>query len=111
MSLDKRKQYRVDLNEDIMFARRSRHPFCYYGGTTLNYSLGGLCFQSRYEAVPGDNLCVRMIGRHLQSFTSLEELTCIAEVRWCTPVGSPDKPAYRIGLHYHGNLIPPLFKP
>lgn len=111
MSSEKRKEDRTDLSEDIMFSRRSVHPFCYYGGSTLNYSDGGLCFQSRYQVIPGDNLCVRMIGRHLQSFTSLDELTCIAEVRWCTPVGSPDHPAYRIGLHYHGNLIPPLFKP
>ncbi len=111
MSGDKRKDGRVRLAEDIMFAKRSDHPFCYYGATTINYSPGGLCFQSRYQALPGDNLCVRMIGRHLQSFSSLEELTCIAEVRWCSQIGSPDTPAYKIGLHYHGNLIPPLFRP
>jgi hypothetical protein len=111
VSSDKRKEDRIDISEDIMFARRSEHPFCYYGGSTLNYSPGGLCFQSRYQAIPGDNLCVRMIGRHLQTYSSLEELTCIAEVRWCTPVGSSDNPAYRIGLNYHGSQIPPLFKP
>ena len=111
MNSEKRRDNRIDVQEDIMFASRSVHPFCYYGGTTLNYSLGGLCFQSRYEAIPGDNLCVRMIGRHLQSFNSLEELTCLAEVRWCTPVGPLEHQAYRIGLHYHGDLIPPLFKP
>ncbi|NNF48002.1 MAG: PilZ domain-containing protein [Desulfofustis sp.] len=111
MGSEKRNEERLDILEDIMFASRSAHPFCYYGGTTLNYSLRGLCVQSRYQAIPGDNLCVRMIGRHLQSFTSLEELTCIAEVRWCTPVGPTDQQTYRIGLHYHGNLIPPLFKP
>jgi hypothetical protein len=38
-------------------------------------------------------------------------LTCIGEVRWCTPVGTRDQLSYRIGLNYHGNLIPPLFKP
>jgi hypothetical protein len=109
--IEKRKDDRIALGEDIMFARRSVHQFCYYGGTTLNYSLGGLCFQSRYEVNPGDKLCVRMIGRHLQSFATLEELTCTAEVRWCTSAGSPDRPAYRIGLHYNGEVIPPLFRP
>ncbi len=111
MSDNNRKNDRLEHSEEIMFAQRSVHPFCYYGGTTLNYSLGGLCFQSRYEVNPGDNLCLRMIGRHLQSFTSLDELTCIAEVRWCEPLGSVGSPAYRIGLRYHANLIPPLFKP
>lgn len=107
----KRLDDRVELTEDIMFARRSDHPFCYFGGSTINHSTGGLCFQSRYEVVPGENLCLRMIGRHLQSFSSLDDLTCVAEVRWCKSVGSAESPAYRIGLHYHGNLIPPLFKP
>lgn len=111
MSGEKRNEHRQELAEDIMFARRTVHPFCYYGGSTLNYSSQGMCMQSSYEVVPGDTLCVRMIGRHLQSFTSLEELTCIAEVRWCTQIGTPEKPAYRIGLHYHGNLISPLFIP
>ena len=111
MSDEKRKDERIDVSEDIMFARRSEHPFCYYGASTLNYSLSGLCFESRYEAFPGDNLCVRMIGQHLQSFRSLEELTCLAEVRWCTRVGTKETPTYRIGLNYHGNLIPPLFRP
>lgn len=111
MSGEKRSESRTELAEDIMFARRSVHPFCYYGGSTLNYSFGGMCFQSGYEVVPGDTLCLRMIGRHLQSFTSLEELTCIAEVRWCKQVGTPAKPVYQIGLHYHGNLISPLFTP
>ena len=111
MGEEKRSDGRVAHTENIMFARRSEHPFCYFGGTTINYSLGGLCFESRYEVIPGDNLCLRMIGRHLQSFTSLDELTCIAEVRWCKSVGSAESPTFRIGLHYHGNLIPPLFKP
>lgn len=111
MSDEKRLDARIKLTEDIMFSKRSAHPFCYYGGTTINFSLAGLCLESRYEVVPGDKLCLRMIGRHLESFTSLDELTCLAEVRWCKSVGTADSPAYRIGLHYHGNLIPPLFKP
>lgn len=111
MSNDKRKFSRVRYDEDIMFARRSVHPFSYFGGTTINYSLGGMCFQSRYEVVPGDTLCLRMIGGHLQSFSSLDELTCMAEVKWCEPIGSPENPAFRIGLKYNGNLIPPLYIP
>lgn len=111
MTVDKRKTGRLEFTEDIMFAQRSAHAFLYYGGTTLNCSLTGLCFESRYEVVPGDNLCLRMIGTHLQSFTSLDELTCFAEVIWCEPVGSAESPVYRIGLQYHGNLVPPLFKP
>ena len=111
MTAENRKNNRLELTEDIMFARRSLHPFCYYGGATLNYSPTGMCFQSQYEVVPGDNLCLRMIGRHLQSFTTLDELTCMAEVKWCESVGSSDKPTYRIGLHYHGDFVPPLFIP
>ena len=94
-----------------MFSRRSTHAYCYYGGSTLNYSSGGMCFLSRYELVPGDNLCVKMIGRHLQSFSSLDELTCMAEVKWCEPVESNENPAFRIGLCYHGHLVPPNFRP
>ena len=111
MTDDKRKTKRLELSEDIMFSNRSVHPFCYYGGTALNISVEGLCFQSRYEAVPGDNLCLRMIGTHLQSFNSLDELTCIATVRWCKSVGSPVQPAYQVGLQYLGDIVPKLFKP
>lgn len=111
MNSDNRKDNRFDIHEDIMFSRRSVHPYCYYGGTALNYSLGGMCLESRYRAEPGDRLCIRMIGTHLQTFSTLDELTCIAEVRWCKQVGPPDKAQYRIGLHYNGELVPPLFKP
>lgn len=111
MNTEKRKEDRIQCTEEIMFSRRSVHPFSYYGGTTINHSLGGMCLQSRYQVVPGDRLCLRMIGSHLQSFSSLDELTCMAEVKWCKVEGSPEKPVYRIGLHYHGDIIPPLFKP
>ena len=111
MAADNRTSKRIDIEEEIMFSHRSTHPFCYYGGATLNHSPGGMCLQSKYEAHPGDRLCLRLIGNHLQTFTSLDELTCIAEVRWCETTGTPDQPVYRIGLHYHGNLVPPLFKP
>jgi hypothetical protein len=111
MKSENRKDRRIDIHEDIMFARRSAHPYCYYGATALNYSLSGMCFTSRYQVEPGVKLCLRMIGKHLQTFSSLDELTCIAEVRWCNQTGPPDKPNYHIGLHYMDELIPPLFKP
>jgi len=111
MGTDNRKDRRVDTHEDIMFSHRSAHPFCYYGAVTLNHSSAGMCVESRYEAQPGDLLCLRLIGHHLQSFKTLDDLTCIAEVKWCETIGTPEKPAFRIGMHYHGDLVPPLFKP
>lgn len=111
MPSDNRKHRRVGIHEDIMFALRSVHPYCYYGGTAVNCSTGGMCFQSRYQAHPGDRVCVRMIGRRLQTFTSLDELTCIGEVRWCRAAGPPDKRYYCIGVHYQDDLAPALFKP
>lgn len=111
MAADNRKDPRIDIHEDIMFSHRVIHPFCYYGGKALNHSPGGICLQSHYGVHPGDSLCLRLIGNHLQAFTSLDELTCIAEVRWCETIGTPERPSYRIGLHYHGDLVPPLFRP
>lgn len=104
-----KERFRVD--EDIMFARRSVHAYCYFGAKTLDYSEGGMCFMSRYQVEPGDNICLRMIGRHLQSFSSLDDLTCMAEVKWCEPVGTEKEPGYRIGLRYMGDSLSPLFTP
>jgi len=111
MAADNRTDRRVETHDDIMFSQRSVHPFRYYGAVTLNHSADGMCVESRYPVQPGDHLCLRLIGHHLQSFTSLDELTCIAEVKWCETVGTPEKPAFRIGLRYHGGMVPPLFKP
>ena len=111
MNDDKRSAARVAFSEDIMFARHSSHPYCYYGGTTIDCSPGGLCIQSRYEAVPGDNLSLRLIGNRLESFSSVDELSGSGEVRWCKPAGSEESPVYRIGLRYHGTAISALFKP
>ena len=79
---DKRKYNRFELAEDVMFAYQLTNPYCYYGGSTINYSMTGICLASRYEVVSGDSLCLRMIGSQLQSCTSVDGLTCMAEVKW-----------------------------
>jgi hypothetical protein len=107
---NKRKYNRFELAEDVMFARQLTNPYCYYGGSTINYSMDGICLTSRYEVAFGDNLCLRMIGDHLQSCTSVDGLTCMAEVKWCLSVNSSLEPAYHIGLNYLGQ-VPDLFKP
>ena len=107
---NKRKHDRIQLTEDVMFANQLMHPFCYYGGSIINYSKSGVCLSSRYEVACGDQLCLRMIGNQLQSCTSIDDLTCVAEVKWCQPVNLTREPKYRIGLHYSGH-VPVRFKP
>lgn len=107
---DKRKYDRFKLTEDLMYANQLTHPYCYYGSKTLNYSVGGICLSSRYEVESGDTLCLRMIGGHLHSCTSVDGLTCKAEVKWCRPVSLTPEPEYQIGLHYLGK-VPKLFRP
>jgi len=106
----KRKHNRFLLAEDLMFAHQLTHPYCYYGGTTINYSMQGICIASRYEVASGDTLCLRMIGNYLQFCTSIDDLTCMAEVIWCQPVALSQEPEYQIGLYYLGQ-VSPLFKP
>jgi hypothetical protein len=108
---DQRIYKRFELEEEIMFARQLIHPNCYYGGTAINYSMGGICVVSRYEVVPGDDLRLRIIGRHLHSSTSLDNLTCMTEVKWCHSVGSAEQPSFLTGLQYFGDKIPSFFKP
>lgn len=98
------------MTEDLMFAHQMTHPYCYYGSTSINYSIHGMCLTSRYEVESGDTLCLRMIGNHLQSCSSVGGLTCMAEVKWCRSVTSSDEPEYQIGLTYLGK-VPALFKP
>ncbi|OEU47687.1 MAG: hypothetical protein BA862_00010 [Desulfobulbaceae bacterium S3730MH12] len=108
--INKRKNGRFELAEDVMFADQLTHPYCYFGGSTINYSMSGICLVSRYEVISGDQLCIRIIGDHLHSCTSVDDLTCMAEVRWCRPICESREPAYHIGLHYLGQ-VPALFKP
>jgi hypothetical protein len=107
---NKRKNKRFELAEDVMFAHQLTNPYCYYGGSTINYSMDGICLTSRYEVEFGDNLCLRMIGDHLQSSTSIDGLTCMAEVKWCQSISRPPEPKYHIGLNYVGQ-VPDLFRP
>lgn len=107
---NKRKHDRIELTEDVMFANQLMHPFCYYGGSIINYSKSGVCVSSRYEVTCGDRLCLRMIGNHLHSFTSIDDLTCEAEVKWCQSISLNREPTYLIGLHYSGH-VPVKFKP
>ena len=64
---NKRKYNRFELAENVMFAHQLTNPYCYYGSSTINYSMDGICLTSRYEVTFGDNLCLRMIGDHLQA--------------------------------------------
>ena len=107
---NKRKYSRFELAEDVMFAHQLTNPYCYYGGATINYSMDGICLASRYKVVSGDSLCLRMIGGHLQSCTSVDGLTCMAEVKWCQYISRSQEPEYHIGLNYIGQ-VPALFKP
>ncbi len=107
---NKRQHKRFELAEDVMFADQLTNPYCYYGSSTINYSMDGICLTSRYEVAFGDSLCLRMIGSHLQSCTSVDGLTCMAEVKWCQSISSSREPAYHIGLNYLGQ-VPDLFKP
>jgi hypothetical protein len=70
----------------------------------------GICLSSRYKVVSGDTLCLRMIGKHLHSCTSVDHLTCMAEVKWCRSVASSQEPEYHTGLHYLGQ-VPDVFSP
>ena len=106
----KRQYERFALAEDVMFAYQLTNPYCYYGSQTINCSMDGICLTSRYEVAFGDSLCLRMIGSHLQSCTSVDGLTCMAEVKWCQSISSSREPAYHIGLNYLGQ-VPDLFKP
>lgn len=108
---DKRAYDRFKLDKDIMFANHDSHPYCYYGGATINYSMSGICLISRYEVIPGDSLRLRIIGEHLNSSTSLDDLSCMAEVKWCELIPVPREPAYHIGLYYLNDQVPDLFKP
>lgn len=107
---DKRIEDRYQKIEDLMFAHQMSHPYSYYGGKTINYSKRGICLTSRYEVGAGDTLCLRMLGHHLHSCTSVDSLTCKAEVRWCRSVSLTPEPEYHIGLNYLGK-VPTLFKP
>ena len=109
--IDKREYDRFNLDNDIMFANQVSHPYCYYGGATINYSMSGICLISRYEVISGDSLRLRMIGDHLYSCTSLDDLSCMAVVKWCELNPMSREPAYHIGLNYLGDQIPDLFKP
>ena len=107
---DKRKNDRFQIDEELMFANQLTHPYCYYGAKTVNYSTCGICLSSRYEVNSGDTLCLRMIGTHLRSQSSVDRLTCKAKVRWCRAVSRSKEPEYRIGLNYLGR-VPSLFRP
>jgi hypothetical protein len=109
--IDKRKYDRFNLHKDVMFSDQLTHPHCYYGCATLNYSKSGICLVSRYEAILGSSLCLRMIGNHLNSCNSLNDLTCMAEVKWCNTAGFNEDATYRIGLRYLGDQVPNLFTP
>jgi hypothetical protein len=89
---NKRKHKRFELAEDVMFAHQLTNLYCYYGSSTINYSMDGICLTSRYEVVLGDSLCLRMIGNHLQSCTSVDALTCMAEVKWCQSISRSQEP-------------------
>ena len=107
---NKRQHERIGLAEDVMFAHQLTHPYCYYGGSTINYSVSGICLTSRYKVAFGDNLCLRIIGNHLHSCISVDDLTCVGEVKWCQAISLSREPAYLIGVRYVGE-VPALFKP
>ena len=71
---------------------------------TLNHSLNGMCFKSRFVIQPGSSLFIRVINFNPDgSFTDLSEglrSTSLAEVKWCSEVPGDQASQYVVGVKY-----------
>ena len=66
----------------------------------INFSRGGMCFESGSAVGSGDRIKIKKIVPPIDQTRPEEHRGCLAEVRWCIPVSGKDVSVYRVGVEY-----------
>jgi hypothetical protein len=66
----------------------------------INFSRGGMCFESRSAVGSGDRIKIRKLVPPTDQIRTEDDRGCLAEVRWCKPVSGKDVSVYRVGVEY-----------
>jgi len=96
---NKRAYARFNSEAPIMYASEGNR-FAYYGAKTLNYSMGGLYFETHYPLQQGTVISIRKADDTPESKVSSEYVEHFAEVRWCNEIISEDKHTFRAGVMF-----------
>ena len=77
----------------------------YYGATLMNYSEGGVYFESDFPFHPRSSIYIR-IEKKLADLPEAEihngfRSVAIGEVKWCTEVSKGESGKYGIGVKYY----------
>jgi hypothetical protein len=71
-----------------------------YGVKMINFSRGGMCFESGYEVGSGARIRIKKLASSVEQTRHEQDRGCLAEVRWCKPLSGKDAFFYRIGVEY-----------
>lgn len=97
---NKRAYARFNLEAPIMYASEE-NLYAFYGAKALNYSLGGLCFETPYPLQQGTVISIRKADHTPESKIPSKYKEHLAEVKWCKEIVSEDKRAFGAGVMFH----------
>lgn len=100
---EKRSFERYHCKVPIICAHYNKEDYC--GARTVNYSKGGLCFESDSPFRPGENVFIRTSKSFSQDadpeIHDGFRLVTLAEVRWLKEKPGPAASRYGVGVKYH----------
>jgi hypothetical protein len=96
---NKRVYARYNLDAPIMYASEENR-YAYYGAKTLNYSKGGLCFETPYPLQQGMVISIRKADHTPESRISSKYTEQLAEVKWCKEIFYEDRHAFGAGVMF-----------
>ncbi|MCG6894806.1 MAG: SpoIIE family protein phosphatase [Desulfobacteraceae bacterium] len=91
---------RVEQEVPIMFTCSPGQPFCFYGATLRNHSLGGVYFETRYAMEPGSVLHFNRALGDLTDGSPDGYRTHRVQVRWCREIQDAAQKRYGIGAQF-----------
>ena len=96
----KRRHTRYNYENPIMYCCYYENPYCYYGAKMVNYSNGGLYFESNYPLNPGSYLCVNRSQTSPGDYHDEIYKVHRMEVKWCHKLGENHKTGYGVGVKH-----------
>jgi len=106
---EKRAHNRCCDEAPIMYAQLTENQYCFYGAKMVNYSKGGMYFETGYPVRQGLIVSIKRADysadcRGASTYTELR-----AEVKWCKANLDTDKPYYGAGVKFFSPVVDPPF--
>jgi len=106
---EKRAYDRHCSEAPIMYAQFIENQYSFYGAKMVNYSKGGMGFETEYPVRQGTIVSIKRADYSADCRGASTYTEHKAEVRWCKAIRDTIKPYFGAGVKYFGPVVEPPF--